>query len=144
MKQDEIEDEAALLSINNHIHRLQILIDEKKQKIQEDAQIRDNIKVFFNTVGEKYNKERTEIHSHFMDESLRLVKDLREMISQSKVETHDLKQQVFSYPTQFFQQLQAINQDKIRLQQNVIVLESRITETDKDIGFKRRARSLKV
>lgn len=33
MKQDEIEDEAALLSINNHIHRLQLLIDEKKHKI---------------------------------------------------------------------------------------------------------------
>jgi hypothetical protein len=30
MKQDEIEDEAALLSINNHIHRLQVFFNFKK------------------------------------------------------------------------------------------------------------------
>ena len=61
-----------------------------------------------------------------LDESRRLSKQLREIAQQENEEARFLRAQV----TQ-------LTQDKIKLQQNTIVLDNRVTESEKDLGFRK-------
>ncbi len=60
-----------------------------------------------------------------MDETIRLAKDFRKLTAIETDETTYLKQQV-----------NQLTQDRIRLQQNTLVLENRVIESEKDVGFK--------
>ena len=61
-----------------------------------------------------------------LDEVRRLNKQLREIAHQENEETRFLRTQV----TQ-------LTQDKIKLQQNTIVLDNRVTESEKDLGYRK-------
>ena len=67
----------------------------------------------------------SDLNRHVMDEMLRLEKEFRKFSEVDKAETMFLKQQMHT-----------LNQDKIKLQQNGLILESRVTEAENDVGFK--------
>ena len=61
----------------------------------------------------------------FLDEINRLSKDLRNSNNIQTEETNFLKKQV-----------NMLNQDRIKLTQNILILENRVIENEKDVGFK--------
>lgn len=67
----------------------------------------------------------SELNRYMMEEMLRMEKDFRKLADVDKAETIFLKQQ-----------MNQLNQDKIKLQQNGLILESRVTEAESDVGYK--------
>lgn len=67
----------------------------------------------------------SELNRFMVDEMLRIEKEFRRIADVDKAETNFLKQQ-----------MNQLNQDKIKLQQNGLILESRVTEAESDVGFK--------
>ena len=66
-----------------------------------------------------------EISRFMVGEITRLEKEFKKLSDIDKSETIFLKQQ-----------MESLNQDKIKLQQNGLILESRVTEAESDVGFK--------
>ncbi|CAD8154269.1 unnamed protein product [Paramecium octaurelia] len=130
-QEESEEDQASLLPIKNHIKRIEEMLVLLNNDLVNDAKDIDKNRQDIRSLGEAQNKERTELHNSLLDHCHKIVTDMRELNQQSKSETYNLKQQ-----------LSCLNQDKIRLQQNLIVLENKVIETDKDIGFKRRNQQL--
>jgi len=60
-----------------------------------------------------------------MEELIRIEKDFKKLGGIEKSESTFLRQQMHQ-----------LNQDKIKLQQNCLILESRVQETESDVGFK--------
>jgi len=67
----------------------------------------------------------TELMRALMDECLRVEKEFKKIISVEKSENDFLKQQ-----------MRQMNQDKMKLQQNTLVLENRVEASENDVGFK--------
>eukprot|EP00331_Platyophrya_macrostoma_P015803 CAMPEP_0176471462 /NCGR_PEP_ID=MMETSP0127-20121128/41142_1 /TAXON_ID=938130 /ORGANISM="Platyophrya macrostoma, Strain WH" /LENGTH=82 /DNA_ID=CAMNT_0017866105 /DNA_START=347 /DNA_END=595 /DNA_ORIENTATION=- len=67
----------------------------------------------------------SEINRYMMEEIGRLEKEFKKLSDIDKSETVFLKQQ-----------MESLNQDKIKLQQNGLILESRVTEAESDVGYK--------
>jgi len=67
----------------------------------------------------------TELMRALMDECLRVEKDFKKIISVEKSEGEFLKQQ-----------MRQMNQDKMKLQQNTLVLENRVEASENDVGFR--------
>ena len=71
------------------------------------------------------NEQDNEMSRFFLDEIDRLSKDLRNSNNIQTEETNFLKKQV-----------NLLNQDRIKLTQNILILENRVAENEKDVGFK--------
>lgn len=71
------------------------------------------------------NEQDNEISRFFMDECERLSRELRNMNTVQTEETNFLKKQI-----------NLLNQDRIKLTQNILILENRVAENEKDVGFK--------
>ena len=71
------------------------------------------------------NEQDNEMSRFFLDEINRLSKDLRNSNNIQTEETNFLKKQV-----------NMLNQDRIKLTQNILILENRVIENEKDVGFK--------
>lgn len=71
------------------------------------------------------NEQDNEMSRFFLDEISRLSKDLRNNNNIQTEETNFLKKQV-----------NMLNQDRIKLTQNILILENRVIENEKDVGFK--------
>ena len=72
------------------------------------------------------NKEiGSDLTKWIMEELVRMEKEFKKLGSIEKGESAFLKQQV-----------QQLNQDKIKLQQNCLILESQVGEMENEVGFK--------
>lgn len=71
------------------------------------------------------NEHNNEISRFFLDEISRLSKELKNMNNIHTEETNFLKKQV-----------NLLNQDRIKLTQNMLILENHVIENEKDVGFK--------
>ena len=76
-------------------------------------------------ISTKFNDESSQLNKNIMEDCILLTKRLRNMIQIEREETSVLKYQVSQ-----------LCQEKIKLQQNVLVVENRVCETEKDFGFK--------
>ena len=75
---------------------------------------------------EHLNKDAgADINKFTLEETLRIEKDFKKLCNLDKSEDNFLKQQ-----------LTQLNSDKIKLQQNVLILDSRVTEVENNVGFK--------
>lgn len=72
-----------------------------------------------------HNEQGNEISRFFLDEINRLSKELRNMNNIQNEECNYLKKQI-GY----------LNQDRIKLTQNLLILDNRVAENEKDVGFK--------
>ena len=79
----------------------------------------------FLRVSHVNNEQDNEMSRFFLDEINRLSKDLRNSNNIQTEETNFLKKQV-----------NMLNQDRIKLTQNILILENRVIENEKDVGFK--------
>jgi len=71
------------------------------------------------------NEQDNEISRFFLDEVTRLSKELKNMNTIQTEETNFLKKQI-----------NLLNQDRIKLTQNILILDNRVAENEKDVGFK--------
>jgi len=71
------------------------------------------------------NEQENELSRFFLDEVARLSKELKHINTIQNEETNFLKKQV-----------NFLNQDRIKLTQNILILENRVVENEKDVGFK--------
>eukprot|EP01017_Pseudomicrothorax_dubius_P045150 TRINITY_DN7765_c0_g1_i2.p1 TRINITY_DN7765_c0_g1~~TRINITY_DN7765_c0_g1_i2.p1 ORF type:complete len:126 (+),score=43.66 TRINITY_DN7765_c0_g1_i2:12-389(+) len=75
---------------------------------------------------EHFNKEASnEITKYVMEEMLRVEKEFKRLLNVDAAENTFLKQQV-----------NQLNQDKVKLQQNALILETRVHEGETEVGFK--------
>ena len=79
----------------------------------------------FLRVSHVNNEQDNEMSRFFLDEINRLSKDLRNSNNIQTEETNFLKKQV-----------NMLTQDRIKLTQNILILENRVIENEKDVGFK--------
>lgn len=93
-------------------------MEESKRDIQ-------SLKNDFLRISHINNEHNNEISRFFLDEISRLSKELRNMNNIQTEETNFLKKQV-----------NFLNQDRIKLTQNILILENRVIENEKDVGFK--------
>lgn len=71
------------------------------------------------------NEENNEISRFFMEEIERVSKEIKNISSVQTEECSFLKKQI-----------NLLNQDRIKLTQNILILDNRVGENEKDIGFK--------
>lgn len=76
------------------------------------------------SLGHLNNEACQDVSRFVMDEAIRITKDFKNIQNIESDETKFLKEQV-NY----------LSQDRIKLQQNTLVLENRVMEAEKDIGF---------
>ena len=75
---------------------------------------------------EHLNKDScADINKFIVEEELRIEKEFKKLCNMDKAEGNFFKQQ-----------LNQLNSDKIKLQQNVLILDSRLNEVENNVGFK--------
>jgi hypothetical protein len=97
------------------------LRNELEESKKEAQLIRADMMAMEHTLKESNN----DVARQMMDECLRAEKDFRKIINVEKAENEFIKQQ-----------LRQLNQDKMKLQQNCLVLENRVEGSEGDVGFK--------
>ena len=93
-------------------------LEDSKRNIQ-------SLKNDFLRISHINNEHNNEISRFFIDEISRLSKELKNMNNIQTEETNFLKKQV-----------NFLNQDRIKLTQNILILENHVVENEKDVGFK--------
>ncbi|KRX10505.1 hypothetical protein PPERSA_01517 [Pseudocohnilembus persalinus] len=125
MTQQEI-DYSMKLPVKNHIKKLDNTLEELLKDLEQSKRDLQNVRNDIVSIGHLSNESGSEVSRYVMDETLRIAKEFRKLTLIESDETTYLKNQV-----------QNLVQDRIRLQQNTLVLENRVNETEKDVGFKK-------
>ena len=76
-------------------------------------------------LGFKNNDNNNEMSSFVVNEAIKLTNSFKKLLQEDDEEFSQLKQQV-----------NTIIQERIKIQQETLVLENRIFETEKDLGYK--------
>lgn len=100
-------------------------LDELIQDLEDSKRSIQSMKNDFLRISHVNNEQDNEMSRFFLDEISRLSKDLRNSNNIQTEETNFLKKQV-----------NMLNQDRIKLTQNILILENRVIENEKDVGFK--------
>ncbi|EAR84999.1 hypothetical protein TTHERM_00529510 (macronuclear) [Tetrahymena thermophila SB210] len=116
---------SAKLPIKNHLERLDMTLENLLKDLEDSKKDLQSLRNDVVSLGHLNNDQCSELSRFVMDETLRLAKDFRKLTNIEQDECTYLKQQV-----------NQLTQDRIRLQQNTLVLENRVNETEKDVGFR--------
>ncbi|CAD8122237.1 unnamed protein product [Paramecium sonneborni] len=118
------EDFAIKMPVKTHLQRLdqllQLLIDDLDVAKKDKEQLRNNLI----ELSQKTTDSFDEANKYLNDEYRRLMQEFHEQNALQLEQHQFLKQQV-----------DQINQDRIKLQQNTIVLENRVQDAEKELGF---------
>lgn len=95
------------------------------QDLEESKRSIQSLKNDLLRISHINNEQDNETSRFFLDEILRVAKDLKNMSNIHQEETSFLKKQ-----------MGLLNQDRIKLTQNLLILDNRVVENEKDIGFK--------
>ncbi|CAD8170623.1 unnamed protein product [Paramecium octaurelia] len=121
---DDQEEFAMRMPVKSHLQRLdqllQQLMDELDMVKKEKEQLRNNLV----ELSQKTSDSFDDANKYLNDEYRRLMQEFHEQNGLQLEQHQFLKQQVDS-----------INQDRIKLQQNTIVLENRVQDAEKELGF---------
>ena len=93
------------------------LIDSKKniQKLRGE----------FLYLGFKNNDNNSEMSNFIVNEAIKVTNNFKKLLQEDEEEFSQLKQQV-----------NTLIQERIKIQQDALVLENRVYETEKDLGYK--------
>ncbi|CAD8042818.1 unnamed protein product [Paramecium primaurelia] len=118
------EEFAMRMPVKNHLQRLdqllQQLMDELELVKKEKEQLRNNLIELSQITTDSFDDS----NKYLNEEYRRLMQEFHEQNALQLEQHQFLKQQV-----------DQINQDRIKLQQNTIVLEDRIQDSEKELGF---------
>ncbi|CAD8136016.1 unnamed protein product [Paramecium pentaurelia] len=118
------EEFAMRMPVKNHLQRLdqllQQLMDELELVKKEKEQLRNNLIELSQITSDSFDDS----NKYLNEEYRRLMQEFHEQNALQLEQHQFLKQQV-----------DQINQDRIKLQQNTIVLEDRIQDSEKELGF---------
>ncbi|CAD8114483.1 unnamed protein product [Paramecium primaurelia] len=121
---DDQEEFAMRMPVKSHLQRLdqllQSLMDELDMVKKEKEQLRNNLI----ELSQKTSDSFDDANKYLNDEYRRLMQEFHEQNALQLEQHQFLKQQV-----------DQINQDRIKLQQNTIVLENRVQDSEKELGF---------
>jgi len=123
--QEDMFDNTMRLPVKNHLGKLEDQLGELKQDLEDTTKTLQMARS--DMIGlEHSNKDvGSELSKYVMEELIRIEKDFKKLGGIEKSESTFLRQQMHQ-----------LNQDKIKLQQNCLILESRVQETESDVGFK--------
>lgn len=104
-----------------HIHRqLDILSRVMHESKQDYEQIRNESRII-----ETNNQEaNNDITNRILDDVEKLEREFKSLVSEEKSENSFLKQQIT-----------ALNQEKMKLEQNILLLGTRVEEVERNIGI---------
>ncbi|CAD8206759.1 unnamed protein product [Paramecium octaurelia] len=118
------EEFAMRMPVKSHLQRLdqmlQQLMDELDLAKKEKEQLRNNLIELSQITTDSFDDS----NKYLNEEYRRLMQEFHEQNALQLEQHQFLKQQV-----------DQINQDRIKLQQNTIVLENRIQDSEKELGF---------
>ena len=100
-------------------------MDELGQDLEDSKRSIQSLKNDFLRISHINNEQDNEMSRFFLDEIGRLSKELKSMNNVQTEETNFLKKQI-----------NLLNQDRIKLTQNILILENHVIENEKDVGFK--------
>ncbi|CAD8127168.1 unnamed protein product [Paramecium sonneborni] len=123
-QQYDQEEFAMKMPVKNHLQRLdqllQQLMDEQDMAKKEKEQLRNNLIELSQITTDSFDDS----NKYLNEEYKRLMQEFHEQNALQLEQHQFLKQQV-----------DQINLDRIKLQQNTIVLENRIQDSEKELGF---------
>ncbi|CAK68337.1 unnamed protein product (macronuclear) [Paramecium tetraurelia] len=121
---DEQEEFTLKMPVKNHLCRLDLLLQQQMDDLdmikKEKEQLRNNLI----ELSQKTTDSFDDANQYLNDEYRRLMQEFHEQNALQLEQHQFLKQQV-----------DQINQDRIKLQQNTIVLENRVQDSEKELGF---------
>ncbi|CAD8124755.1 unnamed protein product [Paramecium sonneborni] len=123
-QQYDQEEFAMKMPVKSHLQRLdqllQQLMDEQDFAKKEKEQLRNNLIELSQITTDSFDDS----NKYLNEEYRRLMQEFHEQNALQLEQHQFLKQQV-----------DQINQDRIKLQQNTIVLENRVQDSEKELGF---------
>ena len=101
------------------------MLDALRNELEESKKEAQLVRADMMAIEHTLKESNNEVARAMMDECLRFEKDFRKTVNVEKSENEFLRQQ-----------LNQLNQDKMKLQQNCLVLENRVEGSEHDVGFK--------
>ncbi|CAK79274.1 unnamed protein product (macronuclear) [Paramecium tetraurelia] len=121
---DDQDEFAMRMPVKSHLQRLDQLLQQLMEELdmvkKEKEQLRNNLI----ELSQKTSDSFDDANKYLNEEYRRLMQEFHEQNALQLEQHQFLKQQVDS-----------INQDRIKLQQNTIVLENRVQDAEKELGF---------
>eukprot|EP01017_Pseudomicrothorax_dubius_P045149 TRINITY_DN7765_c0_g1_i1.p1 TRINITY_DN7765_c0_g1~~TRINITY_DN7765_c0_g1_i1.p1 ORF type:complete len:155 (+),score=38.11 TRINITY_DN7765_c0_g1_i1:134-598(+) len=125
LKRAESFDHSMKLPVKSHLGKLEETCQELLKDLQNSRKEIQTLRSDLVAL-EHFNKEASnEITKYVMEEMLRVEKEFKRLLNVDAAENTFLKQQV-----------NQLNQDKVKLQQNALILETRVHEGETEVGFK--------
>ncbi|CAD8100819.1 unnamed protein product [Paramecium primaurelia] len=118
------EEFAMRMPVKSHLQRLDQLLQQQMDELdmakKEKEQLRNNLIELSQITTDSFDDS----NKYLNEEYQRLMQEFHEQNALQLEQHQFLKQQV-----------DQINQDRIKLQQNTIVLENRVQDSEKELGF---------
>ncbi|CAD8196448.1 unnamed protein product [Paramecium pentaurelia] len=118
------EEFAMKMPVKSHLQRLDQLLQQQMDELdmakKEKEQLRNNLIELSQITTDSFDDS----NKYLNEEYQRLMQEFHEQNALQLEQHQFLKQQV-----------DQINQDRIKLQQNTIVLENRVQDSEKELGF---------
>lgn len=111
-------------SIKDFISHLNLKSFNTKQELSENRHIAQNIKISLREIDHLQNDSYNEITNFTLNLVEKLDKSLKTCINEMNSDATMIKHQLFQ-----------INQGKIELEQNILILDSRVRESERRIGI---------
>ncbi|CAD8207893.1 unnamed protein product [Paramecium octaurelia] len=121
---DEQEEFTLKMPVKNHLSRLDLLLQQQMDDLDMTKKDKEQLRNNLIELSQKTTDSFDEANSYLNDEYRRLMQEFHEQNALQLEQHQFLKQQV-----------DQINQDRIKLQQNTIVLENRVQDAEKELGF---------
>ncbi|KAM3136497.1 hypothetical protein pb186bvf_011455 [Paramecium bursaria] len=121
---DEQEDFTLKMPVKNHLMRLDLLLQQLNDDLDYAKKQKEEVRNDILEISQRKTDDYEDFNKYFADEYQRLMQEFHEQ-SELQNEQH----------TFLRQQVEQINQDRIKLQQNVIVLDNRVQDAEKELGF---------
>lgn len=122
-KVDELHATKKNMPVKTHMRKLEDILAELKRNLNDNRKSSEILRSEHQSLEHKTKEKCNEIVKLIMDDLNNFDKDLRRIMQNDKTETDFFKTQV-----------NCIMQDKIKLQQNGISLESKLKVCENDVG----------
>ena len=113
------------LPVKEHMARLEAKIQDLMAQLQESKKNKLEIKLQMGTYEEELNGVRKEIEDYVLEKAGELQEVLKKVQETELKENNFLKMQVGQ-----------VQEDKVKVQQNALVLQNQIAEVEKDMGYR--------
>lgn len=126
-KANELTEMKKNMPVKTHIRKIEETIAEIKTDLNNNKKAGQILRSEHQALEHKTKEKCNDIVKCIMDDLGNFDKDLRRIVQNDKTETDFFKQQIHS-----------LNQDKVKLQQNVISLDTRLKSCENDVGMEYR------